>query len=106
VLTAQIGPDATQQLIHVPLDAIPALNRHVDAARQLHHTLQDRDDLVDNRSVDLLIGMRSNEIRMMTQALALIAQWNLPLLRLLRRICGRFSGPWLIQPWFGFCICC
>jgi hypothetical protein len=23
---------------------------------------------------------------------------------LLRRICGRFS-PWLIQPWFGFCIC-
>ena len=24
---------------------------------------------------------------------------------LLRRICGRFS-PWLIQPWFGFCICC
>ena len=25
---------------------------------------------------------------------------------LLRRICGRFSGPWLIQPWFGFCICC
>jgi hypothetical protein len=76
VLTAQIGPDATQQLIHVPLDAIPALNRHVDAARQLHHTLQDRDDLLDNRSVDLMIGMRSNEIKMMTQALALIGQWN------------------------------
>jgi hypothetical protein len=31
---------------------------------------------------------------------------NLQLRSLLRRICGRFSSLWLIQPWFGFCICC
>jgi len=47
VLTDQIGPDATQRLIRVPCEAVRALNQHVDAARQLHHALQDLDDLVD-----------------------------------------------------------
>jgi very-short-patch-repair endonuclease len=72
ILRNQIGADATQCLS----DTVQAINRHVDAARQLHHAIQDFDDLVDNRSVDLAINLRSNEITVMAEALTLIGQWN------------------------------